>query len=305
MRIMSLTIPRKLSKSLATGTAALVLIGSAQVSTLAYAADHSEIAAVLVASTTDLLEISDSPDLERALIEDLIVALEDGELSEELTDEISDNLDEGISDPSIDDLLEDGIDDQIEEFEEQEPLWKAAFDQVKEDFRACRLASTTGAKDCARGLGFRLQVAKVTGELLAIEQALADIALLPEEEQQAALDELSGKQDSLQAKLTRMSAKLESLSLLANQSDLEGALDSFEQARSSSKKLADEIRGKDKASGNPSEGKKNDSDSANPDRGGDPASGSTGGKPPKKPNTDKPNKPKTPGNSDRNSKGNN
>jgi hypothetical protein len=146
----------------------------------AYAATTDEISEVLFEETTQLLgiDITDE-DLANSLLGDLEYAIEEGVISPEIVEEIDDAID-GERESDLDDLFDENADKQEESWLERSPELLNAFDLVKYEFHQCRIQSPGRASECARGLGFKLQVASV-------QLALADV-----EEQRAALDGLEG-----------------------------------------------------------------------------------------------------------------
>lgn len=207
----------------------------------------------------------------------------DPALLAELQQDVSDAIDAGIIDPAIVDVVEetvtdptstaspeetpaptdselaDLIDENLAEesdvWTEEEPAWAAAFEAIRADFELCRTdGQSTSA--CARTLGFQLQIAHAQAELATLDEAIAEVATLPEEEQAAALAELEAQRAELEAHLLRATAKLEA----AVATGVAGATPEV-QARLNS--VVGEVRGRAQAPALPEQAQQNKNGSSN------------------------------------------
>lgn len=178
----------------------------------ATAAESTEISAELLAQASIYLEtdLAASP-IAESLQEALTEAIDAEVIDPEILDATETAVDAGAELDLTEDLAENAV-EQDEIYQEQAPLWAAAFETVKADFQACREASTN-SRECARGLGFKLQIAKEGALLETIDQRIADLGTLPAEEQAAELSLLTQLQQrsatklaSAQQKLTKFSA---------------------------------------------------------------------------------------------------
>jgi hypothetical protein len=165
--------------------------------TYAMGAPTGEVSEVLFEETTELLgiEVSDA-NLVGSLLEDIEYAIDEEIVIPEIVDEIGEAIDDG-RESDLDDLFDENSNEQEQSWLEKSPELLNAFDLVKYEFHQCRIQSAGGASECARGLGFKLQVASV-------EMALADI-----EEQRATLEGLEG--DALEEALSRIAAEEQEL----------------------------------------------------------------------------------------------
>lgn len=175
------------------------------------AASNSDIAASLLEHTSRALGINLSDQqLIQTLTDDLEYAIEDGAVPSDVVDDIEGSLDSGTDPESVDDSLEENITDDIANWEEVAPLYRQAFDTVRADFQACR-ASSGSASGCARGLGFKMQIAIATDSLARLqllEQQLTDSGVVLTDEQRAALE---AEKAELLAKIDRAQEKLSAL----------------------------------------------------------------------------------------------
>jgi hypothetical protein len=179
-------------------TLASLAIFSAQA---ANAASDEEIAEALLSQTSDVLEIELSDGLSDDLLLDLVDGLEKEEFESEIVEQIDASL-ESEQDLNLEEELNESLSDSLSELEETAPLWVEAMNQVRQEFQECRLQSLN-ASECAKGLGFRLQVAKSTAQLAQIEMDLANIQELPEEEREQALVDLLAQQEAISKQLER------------------------------------------------------------------------------------------------------
>lgn len=165
--------------------------------THAIAATTDEVSEVLFEETTELLgiEVSDA-NLIDSLLEDIEYAIDEEIVIPEIVDEIGEAIDDG-RESDLDDLLDENSEEQEQSWLEKSPELLSAFDLVKYEFHQCRIQSARGASECARGLGFKLQLASV-------EMALADL-----EDQRATLEGLEG--DALEEALSRIAAEEQEL----------------------------------------------------------------------------------------------
>lgn len=186
--------------------------------TSSQAATTDELSETIVDSALANLEIEvTDPALLGELQEDISTAIEEGTIdpaivdgAETITDPAATPAPEDTAaptDPALDDLLDENLSDETTTWEEQAPAWLAAFETIRADFETCRTdGQSTSA--CARTLGFQLQIAHAEAELAVIDEQIAAIANLPEEEQATALAELEAQRAELQAHLERASTKL-------------------------------------------------------------------------------------------------
>lgn len=180
--------------------------------TSSQAATTDKISQTIVDSALANLEIEvTDPALLDQLQEDISTAIDEGTIDPGIVDgaeTISDATETPApTDPALDDLLDENLTDETASWEEQAPAWLAAFETIRADFETCRTdGQSTSA--CARTLGFQLQVAHAEAQLTALDEQIAAVANLPEEEQAAALAELEALRSDVQARLERASTKL-------------------------------------------------------------------------------------------------
>lgn len=173
----------------------------------AQAAEPEEVSQLLIEQASDFLETELSTSSISEDLESLVVlAIEIEVIEEEIlvaAEEIVDNLESG----DLTELLEENVEEQDALIDESAPFWAEAMNQVKADFQACRELSAN-ARDCARGLGFKLQVAKESAILLSLQERILAVDSLPIELQEEELAELEEMQLQSQVKIAKASEKL-------------------------------------------------------------------------------------------------
>lgn len=178
---------------------------------IAMAATDSEIADALVEETAEQLGVVvDDPNLSGALAEDLEYAIIEDVIDPVIVDELDESIDAG-EDADLDAVIDDNLEEQDESWRDKAPELLTAFETVKLEFQQCRLQTSGPANECARGLGFRLQVASTQmalDELESLRQSLETLSGAELEEAQALLVE---QEEELVRKLQRAEAKLDRL----------------------------------------------------------------------------------------------
>ncbi|MFM2023833.1 MAG: hypothetical protein RIR89_1225 [Actinomycetota bacterium] len=174
---------------------------------MAQAAEPEDVSQFLIEQASEFLNTELSTSTISEELESLIVeAIEVEVIEEEILVAAEEIIDSG--DPiDLTELLDTNAEEQEELIEEAAPFWVEAMNQVKADFQACREISAN-ARDCARGLGFKLQVAKETAVLTSLQERILAVDSLPIELQQEELAELEKLQLQSQAKIARASEKL-------------------------------------------------------------------------------------------------
>jgi hypothetical protein len=177
----------------------------------AMAATTDEVSEVLFEETTGLLgiEVSDS-NLVDSLLEDIQYAIDEEIVIPEIVDEISEAIDDG-RESDLGDLLDENSEEQEQSWLEKSPELLSAFDLVKYEFHQCRIQSAGGASECARGLGFKLQVASVEMALADLEEQRATLEGLEGEALEEALSLIAAEEQELSKKLSRAQEKLNRL----------------------------------------------------------------------------------------------
>lgn len=225
----------------------------------AMAAEPAEIASELLVETSEYLEIEPSAELLGELTEDMVDAIEADQIDADLIDQVEEAID-SETELELADELDENAQEQNDVLEEAEPLWKAAFDLVKEEFQLCRQASEN-ASACAKGLGFRLQVAKATGQLAQIQTAIAEVANLPADQRETALLELQNRQSDLERQLARATEKSNKVSPDASEAaGVEQAKADLEKTKGASDRVNKDI---DKSKASIEKGPKGSSDKGN------------------------------------------
>jgi hypothetical protein len=223
--------------------------------TVASAATPEEISQVLFTETSQALgiEVTD-PQLSESLLADLEFAMEEDIINPDIVSEISEALDSGLE-SDVGDLLEENLAEQEESWLEKSPDLLNAFDLVKYEFHQCRVQSTGGAHECARGLGFKLQIASVDIALEELEALRASLDGLSGEELEQALALIEAQEQELAAKLQRAEQKLARLG--ENQegsSDLKASLSKARDAGVSSDQAPSKDSRGNQSSGNQGNG---------------------------------------------------
>jgi hypothetical protein len=179
--------------------------------THAIAATTDEVSEVLFEETTELLgiEVSDA-NLIDSLLEDIEYAIDEEIVIPEIVDEIGEAIDGG-RESDLDDLLDENSEEQEQSWLEKSPELLNAFDLVKYEFHQCRIQSAGGASECARGLGFKLQVASVEMALADLEDQRATLEGLEGEALEEALSRIAAEEQELAKKLLRAQEKLNRL----------------------------------------------------------------------------------------------
>lgn len=196
----------KLSLALsALGVAAVATFG---VVPAASAEILEEGAAILVESA---LEANDATltdaDLLGELVQDVTEAEELGLLDPAIVDE-SNALVENPEAPTdaLDGLIDEQADEQIENWQEEAPAIKAAFETVRAQFQECRADGQTTVSDCAQQLRFQYQFALAEVKLARIDEEIAKVADLPEAEQAERLAALENQRTRVLALLAKAEA---------------------------------------------------------------------------------------------------
>ena len=189
----------------------------------------ADLADVVVDETLTFLEVETEPsETLEELAEDVAEAIEDGLIDEEVLEAIGNG-------ETLDELLDGNLTDAEETLEDSAPLWAAAYEQIKAEFRACREAADN-ASDCAKGLGFRLQIAQADALLADIDARIAALSGLTPEEQEAELARLQALREEMVARLEKAQEKL----LNGPGKGLENAAGIAKQAKDKAEKLREE-----------------------------------------------------------------
>lgn len=165
---------------------------------------------------------SDSAALADVILEKTLTFLgvetDPSEVLDELSDEVADAIDEGIIDDDVletidkaddlDTLLDGNLEDAEDVLESYAPLWRAAYEQIRIEFQACRTSSGK-VSDCAKGLGFRFQIAQADALLADVDAQIAALEGLTPEGQEAELARLQALREEMVSRLERAQDKLE------------------------------------------------------------------------------------------------
>ena len=177
--------------------------------TYAYAATSDEVTGLLFEETTAFLEIEiKDTDLAESLFNDLKYAIQEEVIDPEIAEEIEDTID-SEREPSLDELFDENLEEQEESWLDKSPELLNAFDLVKFEFHQCRSESTGGSRECAQGLGFKLQAASIQLALANLEEQKAALGGLEGVELEEALALLSNRENDLARKLARAQEKLD------------------------------------------------------------------------------------------------
>ncbi len=145
-------------------------------------------------------EITD-PALLDALQQDIATAVDEGIIDADIVDAAE------TADTALPELIDSTLAEQNMLWEEVAPEWAAAFEQIRTDFEACRTDGVS-TSECARTLGFQLQLAHAEAKMESLTAAIAAVADLPTDEQEAALAELEAQRVQLEAQIERATTKL-------------------------------------------------------------------------------------------------
>lgn len=194
---------RKLSLVIASlGATTIALFGSV---TAANAEIVDNGAELLIESALDANDANiTDPALLEELVQEVIAAEELELLDPTIVDEA--NLqaeDPTLSDEPLEELVDDQTDEQLENWQEEAPAIKAAFDAVRADFEQCRAESDGSAATCAKELRFQFQFALAEVKLARIDEEVAKVAMLPENEQAARLAALETQRTRVLALLSK------------------------------------------------------------------------------------------------------
>ena len=174
----------------------------------ALAATTDEISSVIVDETLAGfgVEVTDA-DLLSSLADDLGYAIDADLINNDIVDEVNDAIDSG-TDASLDDNQDANESDAVDEFEKTKTNLELAFEAIKLEFQQCREQATGGARECAMGLGVKMQIA-ISEDLLATIQAKeAALAGLTGDELAAAEAELAELQKRLENRTLRIAQQL-------------------------------------------------------------------------------------------------
>jgi hypothetical protein len=177
----------------------------------AVAATTNEVTEILFVKTTELLGIEiDDPNLVDSLLEDIGYAVDEEIVAPEIVDEIAEAIDEG-RESDLDYLFDENSGEQEQSWLEKSPELLSAFDFVKYEFHQCRIQTARGASECARGLGFKLQVASVEMALADLEEQKATLEDFEGDALEEALSVIAAQEQELAKKLSRAQEKLNRL----------------------------------------------------------------------------------------------
>ena len=219
--------PRRLMTASLVGM--LVGIPAFAVDSVRAQTEPADLADVVVEETLTFLDVETEPsEVLDALTEDVAEAIAEGLLDEDVLRAIGDGT-------SLNDLLDGNLAEAEEILEESAPLWAAAYERIKAEFQACREAADN-ASECAKGLGFRLQIAQADALLADIDAQIAALAGLTPEEQEAELARLQALREEMVARLEKAQDKL----VNGAGKSLEGAADIARQAKDKAEKLREE-----------------------------------------------------------------
>ena len=242
--------------------------------------DPAELADAVVDETLNLLDVETEPsETLDELAEEVAEAIEEGLLDEDVLDAIENG-------DSLEDLVDDNLTEAEEDLEESAPLWAEAYERIKAEFQACREAAEK-ASECAKGLGFRLQIAQADALLADIDARIASLDGLTPEEQEAELARLQALREEMVARLEKAQDKLANgtgKSLEGADSIAREARDKAEKLREEKQKIADKARQRREGSSNGTDsGWDNDdetdsTDVASPGKGKDKGNGKDNGK---------------------------
>ena len=230
--------------------------------------DPAELADAVVDETLNLLDVETEPsETLDELVEEVAEAIEEGLLDEDVLDAVENG-------DSLEGLVDDNLAEVEEDLEESAPLWAAAYERLKAEFRACREAADN-ASECAKGLGFRLQIAQADALLSDIDARIAALDGLTPEEQESELARLQALREEMVARLEKAQDKLVNgpgKSLEGADGIAREARDRAERLREEKQKIADKARERREGSSNGTDsGSDNDdatdsTDAASPDK---------------------------------------
>lgn len=194
---------RKLSLFLASLVATTIAMFGSVTAANAEIVDNG--AELLIESALDANDANiTDPVLIEELVQEVIAAEELGLLDPAIVDEA--NLqaeDPTLPDEPLEELVDDQTDEQLENWQEEAPAIKAAFDTVRADFEQCRAESDGSAATCAKELRFQFQFALAEVKLARIDEEVAKVAMLPENEQAARLAALETQRTRVLALLSK------------------------------------------------------------------------------------------------------
>lgn len=206
----------------------------------------ADLADAVVDGTLGLLDVETEPsETLDELAEEVAEAIEEGLLDEDVLDAIENG-------DSLEDLIDDNLADAEETLEDSAPLWAAAYERIKAEFQACREAADN-ASECAKGLGFRLQIAQADALLADIDARIAALDGLTPEEQEVELARLQALREEMVARLEKAQDKLVNgpgKSLEGADGIAREARDKAEQLRKEKQKIADKARERREGSSN-------------------------------------------------------
>lgn len=199
------------------GVSAATMFGSSA----AFAEVADDVDAVIVEATSDYLGVDPlSPELTQKLVEGVDAAT-DAEIvnsdvvneavalaGDEQTSEVA--TESEVGNTRLDGLLEAQLEGDQQLWDAAGPAWVEAFETLRSDFELCRTDGSS-TSECARTFAFSLQVAHAENALTTLDNRIADVSLLPEEEQADALAELEEERASIEARLVRAEARLASV----------------------------------------------------------------------------------------------
>lgn len=175
---------------------------------VASAATEDEIAAALLDSTAETLDIIVTDDaLASILLEDLQYAIEEEVVDTELVADLSVAIDDGVE-VNVDDALTENLEQQSAVWSDEAGELKAGLEVVKQEFYQCRATTDGPANECARGFGLRIQVALTETQLQQVEQLQARLGELSGDELAQAEAELLQAQERLTTRLQRVEEKI-------------------------------------------------------------------------------------------------
>lgn len=205
------------NKPIAVTTGTLIFATSIFISTPSMAADAEDKAATILDSVSQVLDLTNiEPELEVQLLEDIEYAIDSDVINQELLDEVDSQLEGTTEQEALLDELERNLDDQDEIYQEEADALELAFQQVKAEFQACR-AEPGPANVCARGLGFKFQLAQANVAYTEINDAIA--ALEAGNTTQEEYDALIAERDANLTEIENIQKKIDGMA--AKTADLE------------------------------------------------------------------------------------
>lgn len=113
-----------------------------------------------------------------------------------------------VDNPEVLNPIEENLEEQKYNWGQIQADWQQAFETVRADFEAC-IAEGASKEECAKGLGFKMQIAHGEALLNNYEARLEAISALPEDEQAKALEHLEKHRERTLQRLEKAQTMLQ------------------------------------------------------------------------------------------------